>query len=148
MTIEAREAGIGRRSRRVARPGAGVQLALASLVALTAGLVAVAPAQAAVRTCQAVRSSGLVAAPTENEGKRRAITAWMEQVKPLGPRYMGWGSATRRLLKCARAKDGQFQCIAMAMPCMVQQNPGIPGPPGRRPSPRKRPGDPGRPIDI
>lgn len=103
------------------------------------------PAEAAVRSCQPARSSGIVSAPTENEGKRRAIMGWMEKVKPLGPRYMGWGTATQRILKCVRGKASQFDCVAVATPCTIEQAPGIPGqkPPGRR-----RPGDPGRPIDI
>lgn len=114
------------------------------------GPQAIAPAEAAVRTCQPPRSSGLVTGTTENEGKRRAIEGWMLKVKPLGPRYMGWGTATQKMLKCVRGKGGNFECIAVATPCTIEQNPGAPGqrqPPGRS-VPRKRPGDPGRPIEI
>lgn len=130
---------VGARARVAAAVAAGT---LAWLAALPA-----ASAEAAVRTCQAARSSGIVKGVTENDGKRRAITAWMAKVRPLGPRYMGWGTATQRILKCVRAKAGGYECIALAMPCTVEQNPGPPGRP-RPPQGRRRPGDPGRPIET
>lgn len=130
------------------RPAA-VAAACASAACVVGLLASATPADAAVRTCQPPRASGVVTGVTESEGKRRAIEAWMEKVKPLGPRYMGWGTATQRMLKCVRGKGGLFECVAVATPCTIEQAPGRPGqPPGRPPLGRKRPGDPGRPIEI
>ncbi len=121
-----------------------VALALPCLMALGA-----AGTEAAVRSCQPPRASGVVTGATENEGKRRAIEAWMAKVQPLGARYTSWSTATQRILKCINGKSGGFDCVAVATPCTIEQNPGAPkAPQPGRPVPRKRPGDPGRPIDV
>lgn len=100
-----------------------------------------APAPAAVKVCAAPVSSGLATGATESEGKRRAIEAWVARVKPMGPKFTGWSIATARTLKCVRGKTGQFECVALATPCTIEQAP-------PKPKPKRRMGPIGKPIEV
>lgn len=90
--------------------------------AFAALIAASATVQAAIRTCGQRLQSEVVVAPTELEGKKRALEQWRTQAAKLGPGYDGWHVAVEKTLKCF-AKDGAFECMAVAMPCVIQQNP-------------------------
>jgi len=99
------------------------------------------PAKAAVKVCMAPVSSGLATGATENEAKRRAIEAWVARVKPLGPKFTGWGVAGSRTLKCVKGKGGQYECVALATPCTIEQAP-------PKAKPKRRIGTPGKPLEV
>ncbi len=90
--------------------------------AFAALIAASAAASAAVRTCGQRLQSEVVVAPTELEGKKRALEQWRTQAAKLGPGYDGWHVAAEKALKCF-PKDGGFQCMAVGLPCVIQQNP-------------------------
>ncbi len=79
-------------------------------------------AQAAVRTCAERVQSDVVTALTELEGKKLALAQWRERAAKLGTGYDGWHVAAEKALKCF-PKDGGFECMAVGLPCVIQQNP-------------------------
>lgn len=93
------------------------------------------PLFAAVRTCGQRLQSDVIVAQTEMEGKKRALEQWRAQAAKLGPGYDGWHVAAGKALKCF-PKDGGFECMAVATPCIIQQNPKL------RPSGPDRKGQP------
>lgn len=80
------------------------------------------PSSAAVRKCGDRIESGIVAAATELEAKKAALDQWRAVAAKLGPGYDGWHIAAEKVLKCF-PKQGQFECIAVGYPCVIQQNP-------------------------
>lgn len=80
------------------------------------------PAHAAVRTCGARIQSDAVVAATELEGKKLALEQWRARAAKLGIGYDGWHVAAEKVLKCF-PKDRGFECLAVAFPCVIQQNP-------------------------
>lgn len=81
-------------------------------------------AEAAVRRCGALISSDVVTAKDELSAKKQALEQWMGKTKALGPGFDSWRLAIDRALKCFPAKSGRgFDCMAVASPCIVQQNP-------------------------
>ena len=105
-------------------------------------LVVSGGAQAAVKVCRAPQSSGIISAPTETEGKRKAIEAWTLKVKvSLDVRFAGWPVAANRIVRCSPPKDARVQCIAIATPCVIQQVP-------PKPNEKRKPGGLGKPIEA
>ena len=77
-------------------------------------------ARAAVRVCQNAFDVE-VAGRTEQEGRRKALAAWREDVAQAhGQAFTSWGVANERQLAC-RPLEGQFVCRARARPCRLQQ---------------------------
>jgi hypothetical protein len=94
--------------------------------ALAAGLLALhpgVPAQAAVRSCAAPQSSGIVSAATEREGTRLAIDRWRAKARKFGANFSNWSVAANKALKCVRGKPTGFDCVAIGSPCVIKQNP-------------------------
>jgi hypothetical protein len=90
---------------------------------------------AAVRTCGERLQSEVVTASSELEGKKLALAQWRAQAAKLGSGYDGWHVAVEKALKCF-PKGAQFECMAVATPCVIQQNP------NQRPSGPDRKGEP------
>lgn len=101
----------------------------ASLVLPSAG------AQAAVRVCGAPILGQMTRATTERAARRGAITSWRKKASRLGRPFTSWRLAMRKRYQCARLNDGQFVCVAFAVPCRIVQRP----PSGRRRPPTVRP---------
>lgn len=81
------------------------------------------PLNAAVRRCGPVVSSQIVRAPEEQSAKMQAIKEWMAQALSVGPGFDSWRLAVDRVLKCFPVKEGGFDCMAVAAPCVIQNNP-------------------------
>lgn len=97
---------------------------LLRIVMASAAIAGAGGAEAAVKVCQAPQSSGIIVAPTETEGKRKAIEAWTLKVRVAGgAKFAGWPVAASKTLKCAPMKDGRVACIAIGTPCVIQQAP-------------------------
>lgn len=107
--------------------------AFVSAILLTA--ICPASASAAVRTCGARIESPIVTAPTEIEGKKQALASWRAKAAALGPGFDGWHVAAEKILKCF-PQDGQFACMAVGNPCIIQQNP------NQKPAGKDRKGEP------
>lgn len=122
-------------------PRAMIRYLPLALVPAAALVVWGVEAEAAVRVCMAPVNSGVATGPTENEAKRKAIEAWVALVKPLGPKFTGWGVAAAKTLKCVKGKSGQFECVALATPCTIEQAP-------PKPKPKRRLGAPAKPIEA
>ncbi len=90
-------------------------------------------AEAAVRVCKPAVVSALSSGQTELLAKQGALKSWTEKAKAYGPQFTSWRVATQKQLKCVKGKDGGFECVAFASPCMVQQNPRNPEGPLKRP---------------
>jgi hypothetical protein len=88
------------------------------------------PAAAAVRTCVAPQTSGVVSGATEPEARRKAMAAWTAKARAIGQGYAAWSLAVNKALKCAPAAAGKsgFVCFALGAPCTIRQ-----APPPRRP---------------
>lgn len=93
------------------------------------------PADAAVRTCHPSLQSDVFTAATELEAKKLALEQWRQRAARLGPGYDGWHIAVEKVLKCF-PKGAAFECIAVAQPCVIQQNP------NQRPAGKDRKGEP------
>jgi hypothetical protein len=104
-------------------PNRTTHVAAAALLLLLCG--AERPAHAAVRVCVAPQTSGIVAAATEAEAKRKALAAWSLKAKAFGEGYAAWTLAANRALKCAPAQAGKggFVCFALGSPCTIRQAP-------------------------
>ena len=99
---------------------------------LGVGAVAVAmlgalPAQAAVRQCttRPTIATGEDAA-SEAAARKQALGRWVaEAAKIGGTAWTSWRLATSRDLNCQKRAEGGFACRAVAMPCMIMQNPDV-----------------------
>lgn len=105
------------------------------MLGLAATACASAPSNAAVRTCAQRVQSDVATAATELEAKKLALTQWRERAAKFGVGYDGWHVAAEKALKCF-PKGTQFECMAVATPCVIQQNP------NQRPSGPDRKGEP------
>lgn len=92
---------------------------LAGLLVLTASPQA---SHAAVRVCAPSISSGILSAASELEAKKAAMEQWRREAAALGEGMDRWQLAANRVLKCF-PKGGMFECMAIASPCVIQQNP-------------------------
>ncbi len=68
-------------------------------------------------------SSGLQEARSEREARALAISAWVTAAGVHGERYVGWHVAIDKSLTCSQASDGQYKCLAKALPCTISQVP-------------------------
>ena len=124
------------RSARVARSIAACAIAVSA-----AALFWPQSAGAAVRSCKPVSVGPERVAPTEAEGKRLALSAWVDDVrKGHGAQFAGWAIAIDKTLSCRRGpagsagkdrRGGDFVCQARAAPCTILQV----APPARGPQP-------------
>jgi hypothetical protein len=114
------------------------RLSAAAAVLLT--LLAPA-ANAAVRNCQRVATSGPHEAASELAARQAAIAAWVKAATVHGDGYGSWRIAASKSFACTRIADSRFRCEAIAMPCIIEQAPRpnwVPGtPPG--PAPKAKP---------
>ena len=92
---------------------------------LVANAIFTPTGHAAVRKCTEIISSDIAFAPTELEAKKKAMEQWHAKVAKLGTGFGAWRISTDRQLKCF-PKDGGFECIAFAAPCIVDQTPKTP----------------------
>lgn len=92
------------------------------MLGFTAFLMFPVLAHAAVRTCAERVQSDVVTAPTELDAKKLALAQWRERAAKFGVGYDGWHVAAGKALKCF-PKGGGFECMAVATPCVIQQNP-------------------------
>ena len=81
------------------------------------------PADAAVRICKDEISSGIVAAGTELEGKRKALDIWRTKAQQHGAPFSAWRIAADKILTCLAAKNTGFECYARARPCTIDHAP-------------------------
>ena len=95
------------------------------VAALAASMTFAISGHAAVRKCADIISSDIATAPSELEAKKKAMDQWHAKVAKLGPGFGAWRISDGRQLKCF-PKDGGFQCVAFAAPCMVDQTPNTP----------------------
>ena len=90
------------RSARVARSIAACAIAVSA-----AALFWPQSAGAAVRSCKPVSVGPERVAPTEAEGKRLALSAWVDDVrKGHGAQFAGWAIAIDKTLSCRRGPAG------------------------------------------
>lgn len=80
-------------------------------------------ATAAVRICEATVSSGLVTGSNEMTARAAALGIWKTKALTHGEPYGSWRIAADKILKCLRRQDGNFECIASARPCTIEQAP-------------------------
>lgn len=101
------------------------QVRIAGTTACIAGFAAVAvtPAHAAVRVCQAAVTSGLVSDGVERKARARAISEWTAKARSAGTRNPSWRIADGKQLRCARVSAGRFDCVAVGRPCIIRQVP-------------------------
>ena len=92
-----------------------VAVVLGSVFVVSAS-VAGRDAHAAVRICHPALDVE-VAGLTERDGRRKALTAWREDVDRVhGRRFTSWRVAGERQVSCR-----QFVCRAVARPCTLEQ---------------------------
>jgi hypothetical protein len=92
-------------------------------LAVLATLVLTSYAGAAVRRCGELTSSDVVQAADEQTGKMKALELWTAKALKLGPGFDSWRLAVDRALKCFPGKAGGYECMAVASPCIVMNNP-------------------------
>ena len=90
------------------------------VLALGAGA---APAHAAVRLCMPMISSEIAKGADELATKKQALDDWKAKAAQLGENFAGWQIATEKLITCLPAKPDGFECVARAMPCVIEQAP-------------------------
>lgn len=89
-------------------------------------------AEAAVRECLPVVSSGIFKGKGELATKKLALDGWKEKVKAFGENYTNWRLAAARLIECLPAKGGGFECVAHGSPCLIEQVPQTPDKPRKK----------------
>lgn len=93
-------------------------------LAAALAMLAIVPAEAAVRKCGPGVTSDIAQADNEVLGKRKALTSWsMKAAKLGGPAFASWRIADKKILGCKPGKtrsDG-VQCVAYANPCAILQ---------------------------
>jgi hypothetical protein len=108
----------------------------ALLLATGIAALIVPPTRAAVAECEAELAGKRALATTEIEAKKAALEDWLAKAKAIGPGYTRWQPAYNRRIDCRKEPSGQFQCQAIARPCMIKQVPGqdlVPLPRGPQP---------------
>jgi hypothetical protein len=88
-----------------------------------------ASAVAAVRKCAGPIAGTALSQPSEVAAKRAALTAWTLKAADLGLGYTRWELSDKRALKCVTTPKSAstFDCVAAASPCIIVQNPNVPG---------------------
>lgn len=105
-------------------PGRGPtmrQVLMAAAVGMVMLVMGADPSRAAVRVCQAPVSSGIASDALETKARAKAIASWTDKAKSAGSRAASWRIADKKILRCARLPDGQFDCVAYAQPCTIKQ---------------------------
>jgi hypothetical protein len=107
------------------------------------------PAEAAVRQCREPLAAASVGQASEALAKRAALTLWTSRAAGLGPAFSNWRIADARVLKCTPSpkQATTFDCVAVAKPCTIVQNPEAPNRGGRA-APKKRLRAKGAPIET
>lgn len=102
------------------------RLAFSSCALLS--LVVAEPTQAAVRQCRAPLAAASVGQASEALAKRAALTLWTARAGTFGPAFANWRIADGRVLKCTPSpkQAATFDCVAVAKPCTIVQNPQAP----------------------
>jgi hypothetical protein len=123
------------------------RFAFASCVLLA--LAMASPAQAAVRQCREPLAAASIGQASEALAKRAALTLWTSRAAGLGPAFANWRIADARVLKCTPSpkQATTFDCVAVAKPCTIVQNPEAPNRGGRA-APKKRLRSKGAPIET
>jgi hypothetical protein len=113
------------------------------------GLALATPAEAAVRQCRDALAAASVGQASEALAKRAALTLWTSRAAGLGPAFANWRIADSRVLKCTPSpkQATTFDCVAVAKPCTIIQNPESPNRGGRS-APKKRLRAKGAPIET
>ncbi len=107
------------------------------------------PAYGAVRQCREPLAAAAVGQPSEALAKRAALTLWTTRAAGLGVAFANWRIADGRVLKCTPSpkQATTFDCVAVAKPCTIVQNPQAPNRGGRA-TPKKRLRSKGAPIET
>jgi hypothetical protein len=92
-------------------------------LAVAAGLSGAERAAAAVRICEPHISSGLVTGTSEETAKAGALAVWKAKAREHGEGYGSWQLAAEKTLECLPRRDGTFECLARAAPCIIDQAP-------------------------
>jgi hypothetical protein len=123
-----------------------------AIAALLMGSFTVSGADAAVRNCTTLVTSGPQAAVMLATGQQLAISAWAKAAGISGgERRMSWRLAANRSLNCAPAPDKGFICEAKGVPCMIEQAPSkdlVPVRPSPKIEPKVIPVPPAKVIKI
>jgi hypothetical protein len=120
-----------------------VESRVLGLLVVAAGLCGgAAPSASAVRTCGQPITGDVATAPTEVEGRRKALESWSRKAATLGPGYTSWRLANNRTLQCkpVTAPATGFSCAAFAAPCIISQVPDAPPPAAKPKRPKRLPG--------
>lgn len=99
---------------------------IAFVVAAGLGLLATAPASAAVRSCKPAVVSGPVVASAEPEARKAALAGWVEKAGTHGVAFTSWRLADQRSIRCERRAEGAFACVAAGAPCRIEHVPPLP----------------------
>lgn len=122
---------------------------IAGVCCALVAVVMASPAQAAVRQCREPLAAAAVGQSSEALAKRAALTLWTSRAAVLGPAFANWRIADARVLKCTPSpkQAATFDCVAVAKPCTIVQNPQAPNRGGRL-APKKRLRAKGAPIET
>lgn len=97
--------------------------AVGAVALAVASAIAYAPAEAAVRLCEAPVSSGPVIGATEQEARKKALDSWKLKALQHGEPYASWRLAASKLFTCLPREQGGFECLARGAPCTIEQAP-------------------------